>query len=199
MQTSTTPAPPSGVPGQEDSGAADDAGSLREPAPSSPVFVDGSGRRRKTWRRLTIGVVAALCGYACLLGIGFAGGPIPPAALLPIPGVPGNGPATTAPPAGNASDPSSPGAAGAHAATPKSAGHTTGVFGRTTPSHGDAAATDASTRPTTSQPGSTANPSGTAMPTAPSGTTVVTPSGTASSTTHGPQATPPSHSHSKTP
>ena len=187
------------MPGPEYSGAADGAGSLREPASSSPVFVDSSGRRRKTWRRLTIAVVAALCGYTGLLAVGFAGGPIPPAALLPIPGVPGNGPATTAPPAGKASDPSAPSEA-AHAATSKTGERTAGFFGQTGPSHAGVPTTGASGSigSTTSQP-SGANPSGTAVPTTPSGTTGVNPSSAVSSTTHGRQTTPPSHSHSKTP
>ena len=185
METSTTPTLAKG-----------------EPATASPVFVDSSGRRRKTWRRLTIAVVAALCGYACLLGIGFAGGPIPPAALLPIPGVPGNGPASSASPSSNAAAPSSAGAETSHGTTSGTAKDPAGLFPPRAESSATSAAGSARTsaaKPTAPQPSSTASPSGTAaLPTTPSGTTAVTPTSTVSST-HGPQGTPPSHSHSKTP
>ena len=51
----------------------------------SPVFVDGSGRRR-AWVAWALGAPAALClGYVLLLGFSFAGGPIKPGDLLPLP------------------------------------------------------------------------------------------------------------------
>jgi hypothetical protein len=57
----------------------------------SPVFVDSTGRRR-TWVTWTLGVVAGACvGYLALLGLSFAGGPVTPKQLLPLPGVPDRG------------------------------------------------------------------------------------------------------------
>lgn len=188
---STTPAPARRVPDPEDDDGADGAGRGAKPAPSSPVFVDGSGQRRKNWRRLTIAVIAALCGYACLLGIGFAGGPIPPAALLPVPGVPGRAPATSAP---------SPTGSGNHVTVSDTKGTT--HSGQAIPSHADRSATGTA-RSTHSTAVSTGASQPSATPTAsvsttPSGTTAVTTKKTAS-TTHGPPATPPGHSRSKTP
>jgi hypothetical protein len=55
---------------------------------AAPVFVDSSGQRRKLVRRLSIGVVGILGGYVCLIAMSFAGGPIPPGVLLPVPGLP---------------------------------------------------------------------------------------------------------------
>lgn len=165
---------------------------MGDPAPSVPVFVDGSGRRRKNWRRLTIAVVAALCGYVCLLAVGFAGGPIPPAALLPIPGVPGNSAAPSTAP-GNAPT-GAPKTPAAHVATSESA-KDTGRLPSRAGAEGPTRIT--ATKPAVPQPSTTA--SGIVVPPAPSGTTVLTPSSTVSSTTHGPQGTPPGHSHTKSP
>lgn len=196
MQTpSTTPGLSSGVPVRDAEGVAGGAGRGPGPAPSAPVFVDSSGRRRKTWRRLTIAVVAVLCGYACMLGIGFAGGPIPPAALLPIPGIPGNGPA-----------PSDPGHSSVGADTSRAtpgAKDTGRLAGPAAPSHSGGPTSDAAkptrttaAEPTPPQPSGLPSASGAPVPT-PTGTTVVSPAGSTSKT-HGPPATPPGQSRSKT-
>ena len=53
----------------------------------SPVFVDESGQRRR-WVMWALGVAAVVCmGYVLLLGFSFAGGPIKPGDLLPVPGL----------------------------------------------------------------------------------------------------------------
>ncbi|GAA1989030.1 hypothetical protein [Catenulispora subtropica] len=59
-----------------------------ETAPAGPIFVDASGRRRKLARRASLAAIAVVAGYAGLLAVSFAGGPIPPKALLPVPGMP---------------------------------------------------------------------------------------------------------------
>ncbi|NUR26630.1 MAG: hypothetical protein HOV83_12435 [Catenulispora sp.] len=160
-------------------------------ADPSPVFVDGTGRRRKSWRRLTLVVVAALCGYAVLLGIGFAGGPIPPAALLPIPGVPGNAPDTTGPPAPGAdSTTGAPSAAGPSHATGSKNSRASEAAPHTGSSATSAKPPQATTA-TSPAPPSTTPSAGTSS--APTGTSAAT-----SSPVHGPSATPPSHSHSNT-
>jgi hypothetical protein len=64
------------------------AGAPTAPASAAPIFVDSSGQRRRLARRLSFGVIGILCGYGCLVAVSFAGGPIPPAALLPVPGMP---------------------------------------------------------------------------------------------------------------
>ena len=51
----------------------------------SPVFVDATGRRR-AWVAWALGMGAVVCvGYVLLLGFSFAGGPIRPGDLLPVP------------------------------------------------------------------------------------------------------------------
>ncbi|SHN26353.1 hypothetical protein [Cryptosporangium aurantiacum] len=54
----------------------------------APVFVDSTGKRKRRFR--TLGFVAGGLGvaYAAMLGLSFAGGPIAPNALLPVPGMP---------------------------------------------------------------------------------------------------------------
>lgn len=59
-----------------------------EAAEQVPVFVDATGHRRKMARRISIGAVGLLAGYGGLVAVSFAGGPIPPGALLPVPGLP---------------------------------------------------------------------------------------------------------------
>jgi len=56
--------------------------------PEKPVFVDPSGRRRRLVRRLAIAACALLATYTLLLCGALSGAPIPPSALLPLPGVP---------------------------------------------------------------------------------------------------------------
>ncbi|GAA0255988.1 hypothetical protein [Cryptosporangium japonicum] len=61
---------------------------LPEDIVAAPVFVDTTGKRHRRFR--TVGFLAGGVGiaYAAMLGLSFAGGPIAPNALLPIPGVP---------------------------------------------------------------------------------------------------------------
>lgn len=61
---------------------------LPEEIVAAPVFVDSTGKRRRRLR--TVGFLAGGIGaaYAAMLGLSFAGGPVAPNALLPIPGVP---------------------------------------------------------------------------------------------------------------
>ena len=58
-------------------------------AVSAPVFVDASGRRRRWIRRAAVGLGGILCAYGVAVALSFLGGPMPPGALLPIPGLPG--------------------------------------------------------------------------------------------------------------
>lgn len=60
------------------------------PAPeaATEVFVDDSGRRHRTLVRAGYAVGAACLLYVALLGVSFAGGPIGPRSLLPVPGLP---------------------------------------------------------------------------------------------------------------
>jgi hypothetical protein len=76
-----------------------------KPEPTGPIFVDASGRRRKLARRASLAAVAVLAGYVGMLAVSFAGGPIPPNALLPVPGIPSGKPQLPASsaPAGTAS------------------------------------------------------------------------------------------------
>lgn len=182
MHTSTDPRQTR--PGARSAEASRSEGSAADEA--SPVFVDTSGKRRKGWRRVTIAVVGILCGYTVLLGVSFAGGPIPPAALLPVPGVPGNdapapAKATTGAPAGATPD--------THSATGASRGAAGG---------GPAAATRAASTAAAKPGATTTNPP--QPTTAPTTALQPTPTATsAATTTHGHQTAPPSHSHSKTP
>ena len=61
---------------------------LSEETFDAPVFADPTGKRKRRFR--TVGFLAGGLGvaYAAMLGLSFAGGPIAPNALLPIPGVP---------------------------------------------------------------------------------------------------------------
>jgi hypothetical protein len=61
---------------------------------AAPVFVDASGKRRRWVRRGSIATVSVLTAYGIVVALSFLGGPVPPNALLPLPGVPG---ATTPP------------------------------------------------------------------------------------------------------
>lgn len=58
-----------------------------EPEPA-PVFVDASGRRRRVIRRTAIGLLGLACAYGVLVAVSLLGGPLPPGAILPIPGEP---------------------------------------------------------------------------------------------------------------
>jgi hypothetical protein len=51
--------------------------------------VDTSGKRRRWIRRGSIAVVTVLTAYGVVVALSFVGGPVPPNALLPLPGVPG--------------------------------------------------------------------------------------------------------------
>ncbi|GAA3393668.1 hypothetical protein GCM10020369_60130 [Cryptosporangium minutisporangium] len=61
---------------------------LPEEIVAVPVFVDSTGKRKRRFR--TLGFVAGGVGvaYAAMLGLSFAGGPIAPNSLLPVPGMP---------------------------------------------------------------------------------------------------------------
>jgi hypothetical protein len=61
----------------------------RHASTGEPVFVDATGRRRRRIRTAGLIVLAAAGAYLVTLGLAFLGGPVPPAALLPINGVSG--------------------------------------------------------------------------------------------------------------
>jgi hypothetical protein len=152
--------------------------------PGVPIFVDASGRRRKLARRASVTAVAVLAGYAGLLAVSFAGGPIPPKALLPVPGIP----------SGKAQSPAS----SAHAA-PSASGSIAGQAGQSSAGATDHPSGTRGTKPGGS-PGQSApsEPSPTAAssvaPPSPTGTTI----GTTSGNTHG-NPTPPGHTRRKAP
>src|SRR6185437_2524378 len=58
----------------------------RTPATQTPVFVDGTGRRRRRIRRVAYGLLIGACAYGALVIASLLGGPVPPNALLPLPG-----------------------------------------------------------------------------------------------------------------
>src|SRR5262249_26565236 len=72
------------------------AGSRPEPefavsdsdAASAPVFVDTTGRRRRAIRNTAFAFLALIAAYGVAVALSFLGGPVPPNALLPIPGPP---------------------------------------------------------------------------------------------------------------
>ncbi|HEU5428382.1 MAG TPA: hypothetical protein VFU74_15990 [Actinocrinis sp.] len=52
----------------------------------APVFVDSTGRRRRLVRRVAFGLLIGACAYGVLVVVSILGGPVPPNALLPLPG-----------------------------------------------------------------------------------------------------------------
>jgi hypothetical protein len=98
--------------------------------PDRPVFVDPSGRRRRLVRRLAIATCALLATYTLLLCAALSGAPIPPSALLPLPGMPDTvEPATTTDQPAAAAETT---ATGTHA-NPATANTTTTLVIRPTP------------------------------------------------------------------
>lgn len=67
---------------------------------AQPVFVDPSGRRRRMVRIAAVAAAVAIAGYASMLLIALAGGPVSPHALLPI-----SIPSTSAAPPTSTEDP----------------------------------------------------------------------------------------------
>lgn len=57
---------------------------------AAPVFVDTTGKRRRWIRRGSILLIVSLTAYGVVVALSFLGGPVPPNALLPLPGVPGS-------------------------------------------------------------------------------------------------------------
>lgn len=154
-------------------------------APGAPIFVDASGRRRKVARRASLAAVAVLAAYAGLLAVSFAGGPIPPKVLLPVPGIP-SGKAQTPASSAHAAR-SATGSTAGKAAGQSSAGgadHRGGIRG-TKP--GGSPGQSAPSEPSPTAASSAAPPS-------PTGTTTVTTSGN----THG-NPTSPGHTRHKAP
>ena len=148
---------------------------------SGPVFVDASGRRRKLARRASLAAVAVLAGYVGLLAVSFAGGPIPPKALLPVPGIP----------AGRQQAPSS---APVNAAVPSAkpgAGHGTDSIRPTAGGTEHRTETRASTSSGSAGQSAPSQP----LPTSSAATSAVppTPTGTTAASTHG-NPTPPGRS-----
>lgn len=89
------------------------------PVPA-PVFVDSTGRRSRLLRHLALAFGVVLIGYAGLVSLSLAGGPISSSAVLPLPGlddeddersrtestpVPTPEPRTSTTPAGRAAEP----------------------------------------------------------------------------------------------
>jgi hypothetical protein len=91
------------------------------------VFVDDSGRRRRILVRVGYLLGAGCLLYVALLGVSFAGGPIGPHALLPLPGLPEkvddplgiSGLTGVGAPAGHGTDEQPDGTRGTRTATPR--------------------------------------------------------------------------------
>lgn len=88
-----------------------DASTLENPRvedSAEPVFVDASGRRRRTLQRLGIGVAVLMAAYLVMVFVSLAGGPRPPVIPLPesIAGDPDQ--SQTEPDGAESSTPSSP-------------------------------------------------------------------------------------------
>ncbi|MBW8486600.1 hypothetical protein [Actinomadura parmotrematis] len=79
-------------------------------ADPAPVFVDATGRRRRRLRLAGAVLGLACCGYAAMLGVSLAGGPVSPRVLLPLPGVPEKAAVGEAGPKGHRVAPSRPAA-----------------------------------------------------------------------------------------
>lgn len=163
-------------------------GSVPDPDPvAGPIFVDSSGRRRKLARRLSLVAVAVLAGYAGLLAVSFAGGPIPPNALLPVPGIP----------SGRQQAPSSSAPAGAVPSGKSSADHVA-VGGRSTaggPEHRASTSGGSAGQSAPSQPQPTSAATTPALPPTPTGTSAAT----TSVSTHGNPSAPGRTRRSKSP
>ena len=117
---SYTPQPPE--PGPDDAFQASE-GDLPGPVPEAdaptlenpqvedsaePVFVDASGRRRRTLQRIGIGVAGLMAAYLVMLLVSLAGGPRPPVIPLPDPIAGDSDPSETEPDGAESSTPSSP-------------------------------------------------------------------------------------------
>ncbi|NUR57127.1 MAG: hypothetical protein HOV87_00210 [Catenulispora sp.] len=166
-----------------------------EAAPAGPIFVDASGRRRKLARRASLAALAVVAGYAGLLAVSFAGGPIPPNTLLPVPGMPSE----------KAQAPASTSVAENGASTTAKAG------GTEHPAAGRPVGSTSEHRPET-HPGTTAGKPGVGTPSVPQPTTTssaapptptptMPPTGipvSVSSTAHG-NPTPPGHQRKSSP
>lgn len=170
------------------------ADELSEAEPAGPIFVDASGRRRKLARRASVAAVAVVAGYAGLLAVSFAGGPIPPNTLLPVPGIPSA--KAPAPASTSVAGPGGPTSSNAGSAEhPAAAGRSTGGTSQQRPeTHSGSTTTKPGTvAPSTPQPTSASTaPAPTAPTTAPSSTLP-----SASSTSHGNPT--PGHGHKSSP
>ena len=65
---------------------------------AKPVFVDPTGRRRRIVRRVALAACAGLLLYLAVFVAALFGAPIPPSALIPVPGVVPEQATSTAPP-----------------------------------------------------------------------------------------------------
>ena len=168
----------------------------------SPVFVDESGRRR-AWVMWVLGMAGVLClGYVLLLGFSFAGGPIKPGDLLPVPGLKQARQRSTSPtplsptvggtataPAGTSGVPpgtpsgAAPAGSGATVATPRPTGAAAGGGSGPSPSgspqagsRGSISSTDTSAGPAPTTSTAQASQPATSPTSAPAPTSIATPS-----------------------
>ncbi len=123
-------------------------------APSAAVFVDASGRRRRLIRWLALCALALAGGYGVLIVISLLGGPVPPNALLPVPGVAGAATPTGAPGTTPATNGGSAGADGG----PSSGAH--GPRVRTSTSAAPPSPTAAASSPASAAPSAAPSPTG---------------------------------------
>lgn len=144
-----------------------------DPDATGPVFVDSTGRRGRTIRRVAYGLGALCAAYTVVLVLSFMGAtPFAPKTMLPVPGVPSGEPGTV----GETTRPDLPG-------TPTSpripSASPTDVPGLPVPTP--------SASGTASSPGA-GEPSGTATTSGPSGTPSASPS--SPSTSESPTTSP---------
>jgi hypothetical protein len=162
---------------------APDANSAPPPVPAE-VFVDDSGRRRRILVRVGYLLGAGCLLYVALLGVSFAGGPIGPHALLPLPGLPEkvddplgiSGLTGVGAPAGHGADEQPDGTRGTRTATPR-------ATATRKPTAAPRAATESLVKLTPTKPTSTGAPAGT-------GSTDATPTPTPEAGTTTPPADP---------
>src|SRR5689334_6294712 len=88
------------------------AAALSDSSAQRPVFVDTSGRRRRTVRRVAVTLTSAMAAAVATLVVVLLGAPVVPTALLPAPQVDTTTPATgkpaAPPPVARAANPAIP-------------------------------------------------------------------------------------------
>ncbi|MFD0633198.1 hypothetical protein ACFQ9X_18040 [Catenulispora yoronensis] len=135
--------------------------------------------------------MAVVAGYAGLLVVSFAGGPIPPNALLPVPGVPSQKAPTPASTSAVANGADGVRTSGKPGAADHSAGRPTGATERRPETHASTPGKAGQTSASAPQPTS----SGSAAPPQPTPTSAPVSTAASSPTSAHGNPTPPGHQH----